>query len=109
MLRRVRGRFRRGAPRRRTSASTPALLADALPTGTFCCLACRLLQEPTTTCLHCGASLVAPIPLIRDLLRYRDLSLAAERDLGLITALIAGGSVAVPILAPVALVSLAAL
>jgi hypothetical protein len=60
-------------------------------------------------CLHCGAAMVAPIPLIRDLLRYRDMSLAAERDLGLITALIAGGSVVVPLLAPFAIVSLAAL
>jgi hypothetical protein len=77
--------------------------------ATFCCLACRLLQPPSTSCLHCGAAMVAPLPLIRDLLRYRDMSLAAERDLGLVTALLAGGSIAVPILMPFALASLAAL
>lgn len=60
-------------------------------------------------CAHCGATMVAPIDLIRDLLGYRDLRLAAERDLGLVTALLAGGSLAVPILAPFALASLGAL
>jgi hypothetical protein len=79
------------------------------PETTYCCLACRLLQDPTTQCGHCGATMVAPIDLIRDLLGYRDLRLAAERDLGLVTALLAGGSLAVPILAPFALASLAAL
>ena len=53
--------------------------------------------------------MVAPIPLIRDLLRYRDMSLAAERDLGLITALIAGGSIVMPILVPFAALGLIAL
>jgi hypothetical protein len=77
--------------------------------ATYCCLACRLLQDPTTVCAHCGATMVAPIDLIRDLLGYRDLRLAAERDLGLVTALLAGGSLAVPILAPFALASLGAL
>src|SRR5688572_21046272 len=77
--------------------------------ATYCCLTCRLLQDPTTLCAHCGATMVAPIDLIRDLLGYRDLRLAAERDLGLVTALLAGGSLAVPILAPFALASLAAL
>jgi hypothetical protein len=82
---------------------------DPASAATYCCLACRLLQDPTTLCVHCGASMVAPIDLIRDLLGYRDMRLAAERDLGLITALLAGGSFAVPILLPFALASLAAL
>jgi hypothetical protein len=78
--------------------------------ATYCCLACRLLQPPATTCVHCGGvGVVAPLPLIRDLLRYRDMSLSAERDLGLVTALLAGGSIAVPILMPFALASLTAL
>src|SRR5688572_6692553 len=108
VLRRVRGRIRRGTARVRPPRP-PVIVDETLPTGTFCCLACRLLQAPTTMCLHCGAAMVAPIPLIRDLLRYRDMSLATERDLGLITALIAGGSVMVPLLAPLALASLSAL
>lgn len=108
MLRRVRGRIRRGT-RRQRPAVPASDAAETLPTGTFCCLGCRLLQAPTTSCLHCGAAMVAPIPLIRDLLRYRDMSLSAERDLGLITALITGGSVMVPMLAPFAVASLAAL
>jgi len=82
---------------------------DVRSDTTYCCLACRLLQDPTMMCVHCGATMVAPIHLIRDLLGYRDLRLAAERDLGLVTALLAGGSLAVPILLPFAMVSLAAL
>jgi hypothetical protein len=108
MLKRVRRRIRRGT---RKGDPTPANARelDAMPAGTYCCLACRLLQEPTTSCLHCGAAMVAPIPLVRDLLRYRDMRLAAERDLGMITALIAVGSVPFPVLTPFALISLAAL
>jgi hypothetical protein len=75
----------------------------------YLCLGCRLLQPATIECAQCGGTTVAPADLVRDLLAYRDLSLAAERDLGLITALLAGGSIAVPILFPFMLVSLGAL
>jgi hypothetical protein len=75
----------------------------------YLCLGCRLLQEATVQCAQCGGTTVAPADLVRDLLAYRDLSLAGERDLGLITALLAGGSIAVPILFPFMLVSLGAL
>jgi hypothetical protein len=75
----------------------------------YLCLGCRLLQSATVQCAQCGGTTVAPADLVRDLLAYRDLSLAAERDLGLITALLAGGSIAMPILFPFALVSLGAL
>src|SRR5689334_14378813 len=109
VLRRVRGRIRRGSRRQRPAPVAASELQERLPTGTFCCLRCRLLQAPTTSCLHCGAAMVAPIPLIRDLLRYRDMSLSAQRDLGLITALVTGGSIMVPMLAPFAVVSLTAL
>jgi hypothetical protein len=60
-------------------------------------------------CAQCGGNTVAPAELVRDLLAYRDLSLTAERDLGMITALLAGGSIAMPILFPFALVSFGAL
>ncbi|HTJ44556.1 MAG TPA: hypothetical protein VL463_20770 [Kofleriaceae bacterium] len=75
----------------------------------YLCLGCRLLQSATVQCVQCGGTTVAPADLVRELLAYRDLSLAAERDLGLITALLAGGSIAMPILFPFALVSLGAL
>jgi hypothetical protein len=75
----------------------------------YLCLGCRLLQAATVECAQCGGTTVAPADLVRDLLAYRDLSLAAERDLGLITALLAGGSIAIPILFPFMLVSLGAL
>jgi len=76
---------------------------------TYCCLACRLLQDPTIVCSQCGATMVAPMELVRDLLGYRDMRLAAERDLSLITALLAGGAFALPILLPFAIVSVGAL
>jgi hypothetical protein len=75
----------------------------------YLCLGCRLLQAATVQCAQCASTTVAPADLVRDLLAYRDLSLAAERDLGLITALLAGGAIAMPILFPFALVSLGAL
>lgn len=75
----------------------------------YLCLGCRLLQSATVQCAQCGGTTVAPADLVRELLVYRDLSLAAERDLGLITALLAGGSIAMPILFPFALFSLGAL
>jgi len=82
----------------------------AVPTErSYLCLGCRLVQDATVRCAQCGGTTVAPVDLVRDLLTYRDLRLAAERDLGLITALLAGGSIAVPILFPFALISLGAL
>ena len=83
--------------------------AEAAPERSYLCLGCRLVQDATVRCAQCGGTTVAPAELVRDLLTYRDLSLSAERDLGLITALLAGGSIAVPILLPFALVSLGAL
>src|SRR5262245_39709641 len=75
----------------------------------YLCLGCRLLQSATVQCAQCGGSTVAPADLVRDLLASPALGLAAERDLGLITALLAGGSIAVPILFPFMLISLGAL
>jgi hypothetical protein len=62
---------------------------------------CRLLQPPTTSCIDCGAS-SAPLELVRELLYYRDMRLLRHRDWGLITAFLAGSSLALPILAPFA-------
>jgi hypothetical protein len=53
--------------------------------------------------------MVAPVELVRELLAYRDMKMIRGRDWGMITALIAGGSMAFPVLAPVALGSMAAL
>ena len=70
---------------------------------------CRLLQPPTTGCAECGASdCVAPVELVRELLHYRDLRFGKHRDWGMITAFIAGGSLAFPILAPFAITSVVA-
>jgi hypothetical protein len=68
---------------------------------TFCCVMCRLLQPPTTSCIDCGAS-SAPLELVRELLYYRDMRLLSHRDWGLVTAFLAGSSLALPILAPFA-------
>jgi hypothetical protein len=76
---------------------------------TFCCVQCRLLQPPATACAACGASMVAPVELVRELLHYRDMKMVSGRDWGLITALLAGSSIALPILAPVAVSSIVAL
>jgi hypothetical protein len=76
---------------------------------TFCCVQCRLLQPPATACGSCGASMVAPVELVRELLHYRDMKMVSGRDWGLITALLAGSSIALPLLAPVALTSIVAL
>lgn len=77
--------------------------------ATFCCVQCRLLQPPTTACSECGTSMVAPITLVRELLQYRDMKLVNERDWAFITAMIAGGSIAFPVLAPVAIGSMVVL
>lgn len=70
---------------------------------------CRLLQAPTATCAECGASTTAPVELVRELLYYRDMSVLDRRDWGLITAFLAGSSIALPILAPFAVGSMLAL
>ncbi|CAN5606177.1 hypothetical protein BH11MYX1_BH11MYX1_25680 [soil metagenome] len=75
---------------------------------TFCCVRCRLLQPPTTVCADCGAPMTAPVELVRELLYYRDMRLV-RLDWGLITAFLAGSSLAVPILTPVAALSAIAL
>jgi hypothetical protein len=53
--------------------------------------------------------MVAPVDLVRELLRYRDMKMSSGRDWAFITALIAGGSIAFPMLAPFALGSMSVL
>lgn len=79
------------------------------PSSTFCCVQCRLLQTPTTACNECGTPMVAPVELVRELLRYRDMKMVSGRDWAFITAMIAGGSIAFPVLAPVAVGSMVVL
>ena len=79
------------------------------PVVTFCCVQCRLLQPPTTTCVECAAPMTAPVELVRELLYYRDMRFGDHRDWGMVTAFLAGGSLALPILAPLAIGSMIAL
>jgi hypothetical protein len=53
--------------------------------------------------------MTAPVELVRELLYYRDMRMIDHRDWGLITAFLAGSSLAIPILAPFAVGSLVAL
>jgi hypothetical protein len=53
--------------------------------------------------------MVAPVDLVRELLRYRDMKMSTGRDWAFITAMIAGGSIAFPVLAPIALGSMTVL
>ncbi len=53
--------------------------------------------------------MTAPVELVRELLYYRDMNLLDHRDWGMITAFLAGGSIALPILAPFAVGSIIAL
>lgn len=53
--------------------------------------------------------MTAPVELVRELLYYRDMRMIDHRDWGLITAFLAGSSLALPILAPFAVGSLVAL
>lgn len=80
-----------------------------IPAATFCCVHCRLLQPPTMACVECGAHMTAPVELVRELLYYRDMKILSHRDWGLITAFLAGSSLALPILAPFAVGSMIAL
>lgn len=52
--------------------------------------------------------MTAPVELVRELLYYRDLRLADHRDWGLLTAFLAGSSLAMPLLAPFAVGSMIA-
>jgi hypothetical protein len=76
---------------------------------TFCCVQCRLLQPPATSCAECGSPTTAPLELVRELLHYRDMSLLGHREWGLVTAFLAGSSFALPLLAPFAVGSMIAL
>ncbi len=82
---------------------------DVDTSSTFCCVQCRLLQRPATSCAECGAPTTAPVELVRELLHYRDMSLLDHRGWGLATAFLAGSSFALPILAPLAVGSMIAL
>jgi hypothetical protein len=77
--------------------------------STFCCVQCRLLQAPAVICVECAAPMVAPVELVRELLYYRDMKVVTGRDWAFITAMIAGGSLAFPVLAPVAIGSIVGL
>jgi hypothetical protein len=50
--------------------------------------------------------MVAPVELVRELLQYRDMNMVSGRDWAFITAMIAGGSIAFPMIAPIALGSM---
>src|SRR5438067_906740 len=52
--------------------------------------------------------MVAPVALVRELLAYRDMKIVSARDWGMITGLLAGGSIAFPVLTPLAVGSLVA-
>jgi hypothetical protein len=82
---------------------------NALGSSTFCCVQCRLLQQPTTTCIECGASTTAPVELVRELLFYRETRDDRQRELGILSAFLAGSAIAAPVLAPFAVGSLIAL
>lgn len=53
--------------------------------------------------------MTAPFELVRELLYYRDMRFGNHRDWGMVTAFLAGGSLALPVLAPLAVGSLIAL
>ncbi len=53
--------------------------------------------------------MTAPVELVRELLYYRDMQILDHRDWGLITAFLAGSSLALPFLAPFAVGSMIAL
>lgn len=53
--------------------------------------------------------MTAPVELVRELLYYRDMRFGNHRDWGMVTAFLAGSSLAMPILAPFAVGSIIAL
>jgi hypothetical protein len=53
--------------------------------------------------------MIAPVELVRELLYYRDLRVGHHRDWRMVTAFIAGSSLALPLLAPLAIGSIVAL
>lgn len=73
-----------------------------------CCLGCRLVQPSTRECVECGAAMVGPMSGLRELMSYRDMKLVAERDMWLISALLAGGSIVMPFLLPISIITLGA-
>src|SRR4051812_17857011 len=81
----------------------------AAPASIFCCVQCRLLQPATASCAECGSPMVGPLDLVRELLYYRDMQMVSGRDWGLLAALLGGGTLAMPMLAPFALGSIVAL
>jgi hypothetical protein len=100
--------FRRGAPVATADAGRHPLDAGAPIREPHGCLDCRLVQRPTRECAECGGSMVAPLAGLRELMSYRDMNLIAERDMWMITALLAGGSIMMPFLLPVSLLTLGA-
>jgi len=52
--------------------------------------------------------MVAPVQLVRELLAYRDMKIVSARDWGMITGLLAGASIAFPVLTPFVVGSLVA-
>ncbi len=53
--------------------------------------------------------MTAPVELVRELLYYRDMQIGNHRDWTMVTAFLAGSSLAMPVLAPFAIVSMIAL
>jgi hypothetical protein len=100
--------FRRGAHVATADARRPAVEAGSGDGPVHGCLSCRLVQRATRTCAECGGAMVAPLAGLRELMAYRDMTLVAERDMWLITALLAGGSMVIPFLLPVSLFTLGA-
>ncbi|MBL0212751.1 MAG: hypothetical protein IPQ07_02590 [Myxococcales bacterium] len=47
-------------------------------TLSFCCAACRLLQEPATECIDCGSILIGRLDTEQELLRWASLSITPE-------------------------------
>lgn len=47
--------------------------------------------------------MTAPVELVRELLYYRDMQIANHRDWAMVTAFLAGSSLAIPVLAPLAI------
>jgi hypothetical protein len=59
--------------------------------------------------VECGAPTIAPVDMVRELLYYRDMRFNNHRDWGMLTAFLAGSSLALPVLAPFAVGSMIAL
>jgi len=86
-----------------TTSTAPLVIDDTARPEVYCCLGCRLVQAPGRECVECAESMVAPIASLRELLSYRDMRVIERRDLGMISALLAGGSVVMPFLLPISM------